>query len=89
MAIDDIMRDLLIPGGGPVINGLEVFGDVSGLGKKSNLESVRSSLIVIGAPAIFKGDKLVDWLSPNESRGMVWMKNKMKKLRWSCSPIRK
>ncbi|MGG4554196.1 Ger(x)C family spore germination protein [Paenibacillus humicus] len=79
MVIDDIMRDLLIPGGGPVINGLEVFGDVSGLGKKSNLESVRSSLIVIGAPAIFKGDKLVDWLSPNESRGMVWMKNKMKK----------
>ncbi|GAA0136461.1 Ger(x)C family spore germination protein [Paenibacillus sp. YSY-4.3] len=79
MVIDDIMRDLLTPGGGPVINGVEAFGDVKGLGKKSSLESVKSPLIVVGAPAIFKGDKLVEWLSPNESRGMVWIKNKMKK----------
>ncbi|WP_019635507.1 Ger(x)C family spore germination protein [Paenibacillus fonticola] len=79
MEIDDIIRDLLTPGGGAVINGVGVVGDVNETGKKSSLEKTKSPLVVLEDPAIFKGDKLVDWLAPNESRGMVWIKNKMKK----------
>ncbi|WP_234404836.1 Ger(x)C family spore germination protein [Paenibacillus bouchesdurhonensis] len=80
MEIDDILRDLLTPGGGPVINSLEVIGDVIEAGKKSNLETVESSgIVVVGDLAIFKDDKLVDWLNRDESRGMVWIKNKTKK----------
>lgn len=78
--IDDILRDLLTTGGGPVIDGVGLLGDVREAGKKSSLESVKSpGTVRIGPIAIFKGDKLVDWLTPAESRGLVWIRNKMRK----------
>ncbi|MFD3259261.1 Ger(x)C family spore germination protein [Paenibacillus lentus] len=78
--IDDILRDLLIPGGGPVINSVEPVGNLKEAGKKSSLENVESpGVVLIGDLTIFKDDKLVNWLTPDESRGMVWIRNKMKK----------
>lgn len=78
--IDDILRDLLTPGGGPVINSVEPVGNIREAGKKSSLENVESPGIVrISALAVFKGDKLVDWLTSAEGRGLVWIRNKMRK----------
>jgi spore germination protein KC len=76
--VDDVIRDLLVPGGGPVINGVFIEGDAQRAVKKSNLESSESAgLGVISNLAIFKGDKLKDWMTKEESKGTVWIKNKM------------
>lgn len=78
--VDDAIRDLLVHGGGPIINGLTFEGNIAESTKKSNLEStISSGIAVLKGMAIFKGDKMQVWLNEEESRGLVWIKNKMKK----------
>ncbi len=78
--IDDVIRGLQAPGGGPVINGLTILGSIEKSGGKVNLESTKTSgLIVIEDMAVFKDDKLVGWMDREESKGLVWIMNKMKK----------
>lgn len=78
--VDDVVRDLLVHGGGPVINGFTIEGNIEESAKKTNLESTHSKgLAVIQGMAVFKGDRMQVWLNEEESRGLVWIKNKMKK----------
>ncbi|MBA9084758.1 spore germination protein KC [Fontibacillus solani] len=78
--VDDVIRGLLIPEGGPVLNGLTIDGDVKAAGMKSSLESsISPGMVELYRMAVFKGDKMLLWLSEEENRGLVWIKNKMKK----------
>ncbi|RCX19192.1 spore germination protein KC [Fontibacillus phaseoli] len=78
--IDDVLRGLLSPGGGPVINGLNFAGSPEKAGDKGSLEKTKSAgVVVIDDMALFKGDKLVGWMNREECKGMVWMLNKMRK----------
>lgn len=78
--VDDVVRDLLVHGSGPVINGLTIEGNIEESAKKSNLESTHSKgMADIQGMAVFKGDRMRVWLNKEESRGLVWIKNKMKK----------
>lgn len=78
--VDDVIRSLLVPDSGPVINGLVMEGNTEESGKKSNLESSLSGgIVIIKGMAAFKGDKMQTWLNSEESRGLVWIRNKMKR----------
>ncbi|MMZ57014.1 Spore germination protein B3 precursor [compost metagenome] len=78
--VDDVVRSLLVPEGGTVLNGLNIEGDIKEAGKKSNLESsITQGMPVMYRMAVFKGDKMQIWLNEEESKGLVWIKNKMKK----------
>lgn len=80
LEIDDVIRGLLAPGGGPVMNGLNILGDLKKSGDKSNLERTNAQgVVIIDDMAIFKGDKLVGWMDLEECKGLVWAMNKMKK----------
>ncbi len=78
--VDDVIRGMLTPGGGPIINGVILEGSKEGAAKKSNLESAKSDgLAVISNLAVFKGGKLKGWMTKEESRGTVWIRDKMQK----------
>ncbi|MCH1640809.1 Ger(x)C family spore germination protein [Paenibacillus timonensis] len=78
--LDDIIRDLLVPDSGPVINGVDILGSAKEVGKKSNLEKTDNlGIIRMSNLALFKGDKLKGWLDEEESLGLVWIKDKMNK----------
>lgn len=78
--IDDVIRELLVPGGGPVINGLDIEGNLEESDDKGGLENARTpSIVTLSKLAIFKGDKLYGWMNRDESQGLVWIKGEMKK----------
>ncbi|MNH89951.1 Spore germination protein B3 precursor [compost metagenome] len=78
--VDDVIRGMLVSEGGPVLNGLTIIGDIKKSGEKSNLESSSSpGVAMLYRMAVFKGDKMQLWLTEEECRGLVWIKNKMKK----------
>ncbi|MGG6314185.1 Ger(x)C family spore germination protein [Paenibacillus macerans] len=78
--VDDVIRGMLVPNGGPTINGIEMQPDETDEARrKSNLEKADSvGLITVSNMAVFKGDQLKDWLNEEESQGLVWIKNKLK-----------
>ncbi|WP_178023264.1 Ger(x)C family spore germination protein [uncultured Paenibacillus sp.] len=85
--LDDIIRDLLVPDSGPVINGVDILGSVKEVGKKSSLEKTDNlGIIRMSNLALFKGDKLKGWLNEEESLGLVWIKDKMNKTPIVISP---
>lgn len=77
--VDDVIRGLLTPGGGPVVNGVMIEGSAENASKMETLKNAKAEgLAVISQMAVFKGDRLVSWLNADESRGTVWIRNKMK-----------
>ncbi|MFF2907408.1 Ger(x)C family spore germination protein [Paenibacillus sp. NPDC057934] len=78
MEVDDVVRGLQIPGGGPLINGVLVSGDEKKSDTNDNLKSIapKATLKVTGIAA-FKADKLVGWLEGSEAVGTALIKNKI------------
>lgn len=76
MGFDDLTSILLRKGIDPVINSVKVVGDVEEGSSTENLEtSEPKTYIKIGTFSIFKGDKLVDWATHDESLGINMINN--------------
>ncbi|MFR9710877.1 Ger(x)C family spore germination protein [Paenibacillus sp. MB22_1] len=76
--VDDLIREVLVPNSGPVINGVDIVGSVREVRKKNNLEETDNlGLLVMSNLAVFKGDQLKGWLNENESRGLIWLRDKL------------
>ncbi|USB32944.1 Ger(x)C family spore germination protein [Paenibacillus sp. YPG26] len=77
--IDDVIRALQVHGGGPVINGVRIEGDLETAPTKANIEQINTPAILqVEGAGLFAGDKLMSWLSLNQSRGLVWVSDKIK-----------
>jgi spore germination protein KC len=61
----DVMKDLVSKTSEPFIPGIELTG------RKAD-ETV-DKLFELHGTAIFKDDKMVDWLGPEETRGLLWI----------------
>lgn len=71
MNFDELTSIILRDGIDPVINSVYIVGDVEEGSSTENLEtSSPKSYVKIGNFAIFKGDKLVDWATHDESLGI-------------------
>ncbi|MFF2015982.1 Ger(x)C family spore germination protein [Paenibacillus sp. NPDC058177] len=78
MEVDDVVRGLQIPGGGPLINGVLLSGDEKKSDTNDNLKSIApKATLKVTDIAAFKGDKLVGWLEGSEAVGTALIKNKI------------
>lgn len=73
---DQLMEYILAPGIQPVITGVEVVGEVDKSGSQANIATIKApaSLNSTGL-SVFKGDKLVGWLTEDESKGYNYIRN--------------
>ncbi|PWW41963.1 MULTISPECIES: Ger(x)C family spore germination protein [Paenibacillus] len=73
---DQLMEYILAPGIQPVITGVEVVGPSEKSGSQANIATIKSpaSLNSTGL-SVFKGDKLVGWLTEDESKGYNYIRN--------------
>ncbi|KGP82110.1 MULTISPECIES: Ger(x)C family spore germination protein [unclassified Paenibacillus] len=73
---DQLMEYILSPGIQPVITGVEVVGEADKSGSQANIATIKSpaSLNSTGL-SVFKGDKLVGWLTEDESKGYNYIRN--------------
>lgn len=77
--IDDVIRGMQAAGGGPLINGVEIYGSLESASKKSNIEQIDTPAVLqLSGLGIFKEDKLIDWLDSEESNGAAWLMNRIK-----------
>lgn len=62
-----------------VLPSMRIEGDRANGNKDENVNSIPASAIpVLSTMAVFRNGKLVDYLKPKESRGLSWMRDKMK-----------
>lgn len=81
LSFNDLLSILLRSGVEPTINSLTIVGDPDEGEKKENLESSEPDAYVkLGNLAIFKGDKLVDWSTHDESLGINIINNKISEM---------
>ncbi|MDK8194812.1 Ger(x)C family spore germination protein [Paenibacillus sp. UMB7766-LJ446] len=73
---DQLMEYILSPGIQPVITGVEVVGKADKSGSQANIATIKApaSLNSTGL-SVFKGDKLVGWLTEDESKGYNYIRN--------------
>jgi len=57
----------------PVIAGIDFEQEVIKAGAESAKHEIKT--IVLGGAAVFKGAKMIGWLSPDETRGLAWIRN--------------
>ncbi|MCM3128405.1 MULTISPECIES: Ger(x)C family spore germination protein [unclassified Paenibacillus] len=78
--VDDTIRGMIVPGGGPTISGVKVKGDKRvGTQRKNTESSYISAYTELDGMAMFKGDKLVGWMEEDEPLGLAIIKNRSKK----------
>lgn len=81
MEVDDIVRGIQTPGGGPVINGVLVSGDLDQRESNDNLKNINPKAIIkVNGLAAFKEDKLKGWLQGEAAIGTVLLKNKISQM---------
>lgn len=62
-----------------VLPSMRIEGDRTKGNKNENVTSIPAEAIpVLSTMAVFRNGKLIDYLKPKESRGLSWLKNKMK-----------
>jgi spore germination protein KC len=73
---DQLLEYLLAPGIQPVITGVEVVGQPENSGNQANIATIKApaSLNSTGL-SVFKGDKLIGWLTEDESKGYNYIRN--------------
>lgn len=77
--IDEAMRGLSGKGIEPVLSGILLSGNTRSGSEASNIqESEPKSIIAIRGIGLFKDGKLKRWLDERESRGAVWLLNRMR-----------
>ncbi|MBB6021712.1 spore germination protein KC [Paenibacillus sp. JGP012] len=76
--IDDVIRGLLIKGGGPVISGVEISGPQNLGSNKSVLERVDvPAQLIVNSLALFKEGRLSGWVNHKDARGISWINKKI------------
>lgn len=76
--IDDVIRGLLVKGGGPVISGIDHLGDPKTGQKRTNVDnSDPPAQMHVSGMALFKDAKLVGWVNNEEAKGLSWINHEM------------
>ncbi|OBA02343.1 spore germination protein KC [Paenibacillus polymyxa] len=79
VTIDDVIRSLSHKGGGPVLTGIGVNGNLEQAPSKSNVDNILPKAIVhINGMGVFKKDRLVRWLDDDQAIGLSMINNKVK-----------
>jgi spore germination protein KC len=74
--LDELLNTLISEGKEPILTGVKVGGDKDKGDEVSSLEQIKPAAITkITGYAAFKKDKLVGWLSENESKGYNYIIN--------------
>ncbi|KTD87960.1 hypothetical protein UQ64_07565 [Paenibacillus etheri] len=77
MEVDDIVRGIQLPGGGPIVNGVMVIGGDQ-QGSNDSLKDIKPKAILrVTDLAAFKEDKLKGWLQGDEAVGTSLIKNEI------------
>ncbi|WP_339239459.1 Ger(x)C family spore germination protein [Paenibacillus sp. FSL R5-0517] len=73
---DQLMEYMLAPGIQPVITGVEVVGNTTRSGSKDNISTITSPARLNSTGlSVFKKDKLIGWLTEDESKGYNYIRN--------------
>ncbi|WP_211747366.1 Ger(x)C family spore germination protein [Paenibacillus sp. Marseille-Q4541] len=76
--IDDVIRGMITPGGGPAISGAVVKGSETQGSRMENINTVRvPTHVSVDGMALFKGDKLVGWMEGDQGLGLTIIRNKV------------
>ncbi|SDN03698.1 spore germination protein KC [Paenibacillus sp. yr247] len=80
VTLEDLISNILSKGAKEaVLTGIRIEGDPELGSKKSAMEKVNSSPVLIySGLAVFKKDKLIGWLNENESKGYNYTQDKVK-----------
>ncbi|MGG1516335.1 Ger(x)C family spore germination protein [Paenibacillus oryzisoli] len=79
MPLDKILADLSNPTKEPVITGIQIVGDQeTGKTKRNMSRSKAYANLMVPGVALFKQDKLVDWLTDEESKGYNYIMGNVK-----------
>ncbi|ULO09052.1 Ger(x)C family spore germination protein [Paenibacillus sp. 19GGS1-52] len=78
VTLDKFIEDLLDEGKNPVLTGVEVVGDSSEGGDKTNIERITpKARLSYHSVAVFKEDKLIGWLDDEETIGYNYIIDKV------------
>lgn len=73
---DKLMDSIISPGIQPVITGVEIVGNSETSGSKDNISVIRSpARLNTTGLSIFKRDKLIGWLTEEESKGYNYIRD--------------
>ncbi|WP_157685544.1 Ger(x)C family spore germination protein [Paenibacillus donghaensis] len=74
--VDDVVRGIQMNGGGPIINGVYVSGNLEKADSNDNVKTIApQSILRIAEIAAFKGDKLKGWLDGSTAIGTSLLHN--------------
>ncbi len=75
----EIIEDFSLAGKEPVISGFRLTGDVEKGKQQTNVQSIEpNAQLHADELAIFKGGKLIGWMSGEAARGVAWVLNKIR-----------
>ncbi|WP_257348509.1 Ger(x)C family spore germination protein [Pseudalkalibacillus decolorationis] len=78
ITLDELIADLVSKGIQPSITGVQIKGDQKTGESKKNVEQIEpDSLLQYKGISVFKGDKLIGWLSEKESKGFNYTQGKV------------
>ncbi|OQP00105.1 Ger(x)C family spore germination protein [Parageobacillus galactosidasius] len=76
--VGEVINDLSSLGKAPIISGVEIVGSVPKGKRQTNVQaSEPDARLNVNGLAIFKGDKLVGWVSGDTARGVLWILDKI------------
>ncbi|WNQ10407.1 Ger(x)C family spore germination protein [Paenibacillus aurantius] len=79
ITLDDLVSDIVSKGKEPVLTGVQVRGNREKGISKENTEKARSdAILAYSGMAAFRKDKLVGWLSENESKGFNYSQGQVR-----------
>lgn len=79
VSVDDVIRSMSNKGGGPVLTGVEVNGNLEQASRKDNVDNVLPEAVVrIKGMGVFQKDRLVRWLDDDRAVGLSLINNKVK-----------
>lgn len=78
MNVFDVIDELSGEGNGLVISGVKVVGESKVGDPKDATRSYNQTNLQVTGLALIKDGKLIRWLDSDESRGVSWIRNKMK-----------
>lgn len=77
--LDELISSLVSDGKEPVMTGIEAIGSPELGNSLSNVEKVKSpAMIKINRLGVFKGDKLIEWINEEESKGFNYITDNIK-----------
>jgi spore germination protein KC len=79
VTLQELISSLVTPGKEPMLTGVVLKGDSQELEKMENLQETEPlATLEMNGMAIFKNEKLVDWLHDGEARGAIWILDRVK-----------